>query len=181
MGRVLTDGVRLLPWIESYQSRQPVVTHVASSTSSKGKEPERPRQERKIWLNCSIGDEVSDDEASETVQQPQLAPLRGFDRLREAGIAEDDIEDMRRAFHERREGEDADDEHARALEDAWVDAGASADDPLPESAGAYHVLLKGVVLGFSLSILPFVFFRTSLFSRRLQMAIVVRTLRPEQH
>ena len=115
---------------------------------------------------------MSDELDAETVQQPQLAPLRGFDRLREAGIAESDIEDMRRAFHERRGNDDADDEHARALEDAWVDAGASADDPLPEG-GAYNVLLQGVVLGFGASIMPFYFFRTALFSRRMQMAIVL--------
>lgn len=169
LGRILTDGIRLVSWMQTIRARaEPSTTAVAPATASsgKGKGPEQPR-DGAIWLQCSIGEALEDGEEA---QAPQLEPLRGFDRLREAGIPESEIEDMRRAFHERT-GDVAgdDDEHARALEDAWVDG--STEDP--SSSGAYTTLLKGAVLGFAVPIVPFFFFRTALFSRRFQMAIIL--------
>jgi len=171
LGRILTDGIRLVPWIQTIRARaEPSSASDAApapSAKGKGKAPEQPRGDA-IWLQCSIGEALGGDEEQ---QAPQLEPLRGFDRLREAGIPESEIEDMRRAFHERTGGDlaDDDDEHARALEDAWVDG--SPEDP--SSSGAYTTLLKGAVLGFAVPIVPFFFFRTALFSRRFQMAIIL--------
>ena len=54
------------------------------------------------------------------LQTPQIVPLRGFDRLRDAGLNETEIEEMRQQFHNDSSIVDLtadDDEHARALED----------------------------------------------------------------
>jgi hypothetical protein len=54
------------------------------------------------WIHCSVGPEGEDLEDEENPQEPQIAPLRGFDRLASAGFSEEDIESMRRQFHAQR-------------------------------------------------------------------------------
>lgn len=113
-------------------------------------------------------------------QDPQIAPLRGFDRLISAGFTEDDIATIRRQFRSSRgldhdagplEEEDrtlelarvalsrfvglivipsVEDEHARALEEQWIDSldgAAGTVDPSLDSSECIQipVPLHGVV------------------------------------
>lgn len=60
-------------------------------------------------------------------------PLRGFDRLREAGFSPDDIANLRVQFHEDGPGDTAilgdEDPEAQALEDRWMEGlGARGED-----------------------------------------------------
>jgi hypothetical protein len=58
-----------------------------------------------------------------------------------------------------------DEEHARALEEQWIDAlgsgGAGAGSGSPESDSRARAVLNGIVIGFFFPLLPFFFFRGS--------------------
>ncbi|GAA5978755.1 hypothetical protein JCM10908_004471 [Rhodotorula pacifica] len=178
----------------------------------KGKGRRRRQQEAPIWLHCSVGEAMEEEEleaeataaaaAEATVAQaaqPQITPLQGFDRLREAGFSDQDIENLRAEFRanaassgtsppplpsreeiadesERRTA--ADEEHQQAMEEQWM----SGMTGLEEAAGGgsssgegghYYSLLKGVCAGFFVPFLPLFFFRTQIFSKRMQIAIVL--------
>lgn len=119
----------------------------------------------------------------------QLQPLRGFDRLSAAGFSESDIANFRRQFHSQSasnyldtdfdtEEECAfiphshvvhtidtgcflDDEHARALEEQWIDSldNASTASLSQSSSSTNASILQGIVLGFFFPLLPFFFIR----------------------
>ena len=115
-----------------------------------------------------------------------MKPLRGFDRLAAAGFSEQDIASMRLQFHAHSSGDYIDqeftsdedcqscdssapfgltlaptvDEHARALEEQWIDsldtAGtASLSNASTESSRTF---VNGVLLGFFFPLLPAFFF-----------------------
>ncbi|KAF8761173.1 hypothetical protein RHS01_01074 [Rhizoctonia solani] len=144
IGRLLTDGTRLVPWLEALESHSrksnanntPVRSPVASPTSgnfpsrkSVSSIQEQDPEPADVWIHCSIGTEGDDIDGDDKQQEPQIAPMRGFDRLASAGFSAEDIESMRRQFHAQRpEVLDQDDEHARALEEQWVD---NMDSGLP--------------------------------------------------
>ncbi|GJN88677.1 hypothetical protein Rhopal_001643-T1 [Rhodotorula paludigena] len=124
--------------------------------SDEVREATRPEEEQ-IWLHCSVGEVVDEDEQDDKVQTAQITPLQGFDRLREAGFSDADIEDLRADFRQSRP------------------AGADNDEHQP-GGGNYHALLKGCFIGFFVPFLPLFFFRTQLFTRRVQLAIVLGIL-----
>ncbi|KAL5641535.1 hypothetical protein ACGC1H_001875 [Rhizoctonia solani] len=208
-GRLLTDGTRLVPWLEALEahsrksnahnvtSRSSVSSPTATnfpprrSTSSIQEPDPEPTD---VWIHCSIGPEGEDNDGDDKQQEPQIAPLRGFDRLASAGFSADDIESMRRQFHAQRpEVLDQDDEHARALEEQWVDnmdsglPGESSNDGEPMYPPYFH----GILVGFFFPLIPMFFLRelpppaffsdnvapieaprSVVFSRRMQMALV---------
>jgi len=111
------------------------------------------------------GREEDGEEEEETeTQQPQLQPLRGFDQLVDAGFSREDIAGMRRQFHASSpfgalgdaEGEyepdEELDEHARALEEQWIDSldNGLGDTPPPLSgaASAQTTVIYGILHGF---------------------------------
>ncbi|KAG8715473.1 hypothetical protein FRC11_003972 [Ceratobasidium sp. 423] len=142
-GRLLTDGTRLVPWLEALEAHSRKSNAKNASSRSPGSSPTNtnfpPRRSSSslqepdpepidVWIHCSIGPEGEDIDGDDK-QQEQIAPLRGFDRLASAGFSAEDIESMRRQFHAQRpEVLDQDDEHARALEEQWVD---NMDSGLP--------------------------------------------------
>ncbi|CAE6428856.1 unnamed protein product [Rhizoctonia solani] len=207
-GRLLTDGTRLVPWLEALEahSRKSNANNVptrspASSPTSASFPPRRSTssvQEQNsepadVWIHCSIGSE-GDDTDGDKQQESQIAPLRGFDRLASAGFSAEDIESMRRQFHAQRpEVLDQDDEHARALEEQWVDnmdsglPGAESNDGEPMYPPYFH----GILIGFFFPLIPMFFLRelpppaffsdnvapieaprSVVYSRRMQMALV---------
>ncbi|GAA5932644.1 Dsc3p [Sporobolomyces koalae] len=182
MGRVVKDVVQgESPPHESEASR---MERGEIDIDAKGKaNAEVPRrQEEQIWLHCSVGDAIEDDETSNEPSAPteQTTPLQGFDRLREAGFSEEEIANMRAEFRERRnpyadpEGDTVDAEHQRALEEQWMSGMTGQEEAASDSStGHYVTLLKGVTIGFLVPFLPLFFFRTQIFSRRMQMAIVL--------
>ncbi|GAA5837560.1 hypothetical protein JCM9279_006788 [Rhodotorula babjevae] len=146
-------------------------------------EGEVVQEEEQIWLHCSVGDVEQDEEpAEETNQAAQITPLQGFDRLRDAGFSEEDIEQLRTEFRETRGAQAApaepgdDDEHQRALEDQWLSGMTGSEEAAgaeASTAGNYYSLLKGISIGFFVPFLPLFFFRTQLFTKRTQIAIVL--------
>ncbi|GAA6060156.1 hypothetical protein JCM10212_001453 [Sporobolomyces blumeae] len=159
----------------------------SGKVEGKGKVPlgKAEGADEQIWLHCSVGEAIQEDDVpTETPPTEQMTPLQGFDRLREAGFSEAEIESMRAEFRETRQfdaGEDEDDDdgaHQRALEEQWMSGMTGREEAVGDSTGAGHyvTLLKGVSIGFFVPFLPLFFFRTQLFSRRMQMAIVLGIL-----
>ncbi|KAH9991249.1 hypothetical protein BJV77DRAFT_1068389 [Russula vinacea] len=188
-----------------------------SSAAAPGPVPALP------WLHCSVGAQLSDGDEDGEVQpqvsvsfsvsgsakisdEAQIKPLRGFDRLAAAGFSEDDIlnfEDNSIRAHPRttsprrnsQQKKNVHEEHARALEEQWIDAlgsgSAGAGSGPSESDSRGRAVLNGIVIGFFFPLLPFFFFRGSkpaafwdsghaietaestVFSRRMQMGLVV--------
>jgi len=118
--------------------------------------------------------------------------LRGFDRLAAAGFSEDDILNFRRQFHSRSAADylataefptdeecaslssptphsltfvlipGADEEHARALEEQWIDAlgsGGGSGSASAESDSRARAVLNGIIVGFFFPLVPFFFLR----------------------
>jgi hypothetical protein len=137
-------------------------------------------------------------------QEAQIKPLRGFDRLASAGFSEEDILNIRRQFHSRSAAdylstaefptEEEYEEHARALEEQWIDGlggGGGATGGSAESDSRARAVLNGIIIGFFFPLLPFFFLRapkpaafwesghaletpeSTVFSRRMQMGLVV--------
>ncbi|GAA5973901.1 hypothetical protein JCM8115_002443, partial [Rhodotorula mucilaginosa] len=127
-------------------------------------------------------------------QVHQLTPLQGFDRLREAGFSDQDIENLRSEFRAHAPPRGSldrdptttttaaaaavdDEEHQRALEEQWMSGMTGLDEAATAGSsgegGHYYSLLKGVCAGFFVPFLPLFFFRTQVFSKRMQIAIVL--------
>ncbi|KAF8470350.1 hypothetical protein JB92DRAFT_3135187 [Gautieria morchelliformis] len=178
-GRLLTDGTLLYPWLLSLDERQ---RRAHSEDHMASKEPSG-QLNTFTWLHCSVGPvmEVGEDDERRATQATQIRPLRGFDRLQATGFSEEDIASIRRQFHSESsdnlpdtdiDGEDLD-EHARALEEQWIDsidtAGSAALSQ--SSASTSSTESRAPVFwdnGRQVERLPSV-----VFSKRMQMAIVI--------
>ncbi|KAG9003275.1 hypothetical protein FRB95_007323 [Tulasnella sp. JGI-2019a] len=166
-GRMLTDGTFLYGWLTSLEGRQ------RRANGRDGDEAEAPTASAPVtWLHCSIGTEMSAEDEEEAPQhKEETTPLRGFDRLQTAGFTEDEIETIRRQFRSSRGLDDNPapldddyDEHARALEEQWIDdldGAAGPVDGFDTTDGLYTTLLEGVTTGFFFGLLPFFLMRQS--------------------
>ncbi|KAI6044920.1 DUF2407 C-terminal domain-containing protein [Pisolithus marmoratus] len=190
-GRLLTDGIRLHPWLTALEEKQ----HRVTSTTE-----ESMQSSMITWLHCSVGPVIErGTESEEKPQVTQIQPLRGFDRLATAGFSEEDIANFRRQFHSQSstnyldvalENDDDYDEHARALEEQWIDSLDNAGNAQLVQSSSQMMVIRGVVLGFFFPIIPFFFLRASkpaafwddgtqveatesvIFSRKTQVGIV---------
>ncbi|KAI5981715.1 hypothetical protein EDD15DRAFT_2331104 [Pisolithus albus] len=123
------------------------------------------------WLHCSVGPVIERGTESEEIPQvAQIQPLSGFDRLATAGFSEEDIANFRRQFHGQSsanyldlpfENDDDYDEHARALEEQWIDSLDDAGNAQLAQSSSQMMVIRGVVLGFFFPIIPFFFLRAS--------------------
>ncbi|KAI9598604.1 DUF2407 C-terminal domain-containing protein [Syncephalis fuscata] len=117
------------------------------------------------------GRELPDHDAS-------IAQLIGFDRLREAGFSEEDIEQLREQFHQLR-GTDAatepvnDEEDLQARreeEEAWIENNTNTlPDGMPQ--GSYNIMLYGIVVGFFGGLFTIILCRETLFTQRQKLGI----------
>lgn len=97
---------------------------------------------RKVYLHCNVGGPLSatptqDTLGSPTPDEPNPAATprrRGFDTLLDAGLSPEDVANMRRQFYASRGEEvpdlgsgDVNDEHARALEEQWIEGDLTAE------------------------------------------------------
>ncbi|PPQ62921.1 hypothetical protein CVT24_006161 [Panaeolus cyanescens] len=161
-GRLLTDGTLLHSWLVSLEERQQRAKHddVASHEILK-------------WIHCSVGPVIDskEQEAEDRPLQPQIQPVRGFDRLASIGFSPEDIENFRRQFHSQSssdyldsrdfETEEEYDEHARALEEQWIDSLDNAGSAtLSQSSTSSTSVLQGIVTGFFFPILPLFFMQS---------------------
>ncbi|KAL4073331.1 DUF2407 ubiquitin-like domain-containing protein [Scleroderma yunnanense] len=194
-GRILADGIRLHSWLTTLEEKQ---RHSASSNEA----PSPPIQPSSTvtWLHCSVGPKIEPGtEVEETPQAVQMQPLRGFDRLVTAGFSEEDIANFRRQFHSQSssnyldlafENDEEYDEHARALEELWIDSLDSGTNAPIAQSSSQMMVVRGIVLGFFFPIIPFFFLRDGkpaafwddgtqvdamesvIFSRKTQVGIV---------
>ncbi|KAI0736227.1 DUF2407 C-terminal domain-containing protein [Fomitopsis betulina] len=200
-GQLLAEATPLYPRLSSLELRQ------RRAVSGDARNSEEKEQGPSItWLHCSVGPPLTDDEEEESeTQTAQLKPLRGFDRLAAAGFSEQDIANIRLQFHAHSAGDYLDqdfesdeefEEHARALEEQWIDSfdnggGASLSSP---SSRASRTFLNGIVVGFFFPLIPLFFLRapkpavfwddgseheatsSPVFSRRTQIGIIIGLL-----
>ncbi|KDQ62820.1 hypothetical protein JAAARDRAFT_190093 [Jaapia argillacea MUCL 33604] len=213
-GRLLTDGTCLYGWLVSLEERQRrAVSQTGSEVDGLMQSWAEVDGEVKTGgggvatlLHCSVGPELSEGEPDEGGDQQanQIKPLRGFDRLAAAGFSGEDIANIRRQFHDSSNedylesdyvDEEDLDEHARALEEQWIDsldtpssAVSSSSSPSPSTT-----ILQGMIIGFFFPIMPLFWFRehkpaifweeegtagerregSVVFSKRMQMGLVV--------
>ncbi|EGN93980.1 hypothetical protein SERLA73DRAFT_189126 [Serpula lacrymans var. lacrymans S7.3] len=197
-GRLLTDGTLLYSWLTTLEERQ----NRANLGDTNNAGGAAPANSFTTWLHCSVGPIVEPGtETEEKLQTAQLQPLRGFDRLSTAGFSQEDIANFRRQFHSHSssnfldvdfQSEEEYDEHARALEEQWIDSMDNAGTAsLSDSSSSQSLILKGIILGFFFPIIPFFFLRDEpkpavfwedgseqdatesvVFSRRMQIGIM---------
>ncbi|ORY59426.1 DUF2407 C-terminal domain-domain-containing protein [Leucosporidium creatinivorum] len=146
-----------------------------------GLEDTEAEEDKRVWLHCSVGEPMDDEEIEgekEKIQTTQITPLQGLDRLRDAGFSEEDIASMRAEFR-RNAGatiDGDDDEHARALEDQWMEGLTGQNEAAVDTSASeryFSTMLQGVCIGFFVPFLPFFFFRSQIFNRTMSMAIVL--------
>jgi len=200
-GRLLTDDTVLIAWVRKQEDRSQK-GDALQGDGTKSTASESPVASPPIWLHCSVGAEIPEgEEEDKNVQTTQLKPLRGFDRLAAAGFSEEDIAAFRRTFHNHSngnyldaeplaEGEDYD-EHARILEEQWIDSLENPNNTSTHLSNNSTVMMQGVLIGFFFPIIPFFFLSegraavfwedgsqyerpsSSMFSRRMQIYIII--------
>ncbi|KAM3432746.1 hypothetical protein MY4824_006381 [Beauveria thailandica] len=157
-GRILLDGASLAAVLKPLPATPPAAAAAPAPSDPKGKAVDKPRPIR-VYLNCSIGDELStaelDAEEAEAAKPPeggggdQTAAAagsaawkkprpRGFDRLLQAGFTPSEIATLRTQFASIRTERFASDampspDTMRGMEDAWIDGNAGE---LPSSTVA---------------------------------------------
>nr|GAT57899.1 predicted protein [Mycena chlorophos] len=186
-----------------------VYSWLAALDGKRGKQPEEEVQLQAqqpaptTWIHCSVGREIEEgEEENDPEQKPTLRPARGFDRLASVGFSEADIANFRQQFHSQSsanyldtdfETEEEYDEHARLMEEEWIDSldNAGTASLSQNMSPSNPIFLQGLLIGFFFPILPLFFFRNShppafwddgtqqeptgtvIFSKFMQVGIVV--------
>lgn len=121
-------------------------------------EGEKKDKEASVYLHCNVGGPLSPSGSKETAPTPAEAESsaprrRGFDTLLDSGLSPEDVANMRRQFYESRGeevpdlgGEDMNDEHARALEEQWIEGDLTAATATSKSHHP-HFLIRSVIRG----------------------------------
>ncbi|KAJ9104937.1 hypothetical protein QFC19_003732 [Naganishia cerealis] len=138
-GRLLTDGILLLPWLGSLETRltrqaEGLGGVIRGLTADEGGEEDplvpgggggggkghdlKGKGREKVWLHCVVGGVVKEQEQTqerETTEEAESAvpSRRGFDSLLDAGFTPTEIAAMRREFYLSR-GEEVPDEFLAA-------------------------------------------------------------------
>ncbi|KND94328.1 DSC E3 ubiquitin ligase complex subunit 3 [Tolypocladium ophioglossoides CBS 100239] len=166
-GRILPDPSALSSVLKSPPPPPP--SSAADDAKGKGKAVDGNGAPVRVYVNCSIGDELSSRDLADeqaAAQNPPEAPSgdqasrpagwtrprpRGFDRLLQAGFTSSEISTLRTQFasiHTERFTPDAtpSPDTLRALEDGWIDSNAgelpsSAANPLEDDLGNMSTVL----------------------------------------
>ncbi|KAF9268737.1 hypothetical protein L218DRAFT_977202 [Marasmius fiardii PR-910] len=167
-GRLLTDGIFLYSWLKKLDERQKKASALLERELDGFEESasSKPQSTVTSWLHCSVGREVeqNEEEMDDGLQGQQIQPARGFDRLASMGFSQSDIATIRRQFHIQNDSfltgdEDFDhgdtyDEHARALEEQWIDSLDNTDTSPSSSTSSNSSAMQGIVVGFFFPFLP---------------------------
>ncbi|KIK68986.1 hypothetical protein GYMLUDRAFT_153057 [Collybiopsis luxurians FD-317 M1] len=156
-GKLLADTTLIYSWLKSSDERQQKLEADSGTQSTSAL----------AWLHCSIGQklETSDSEGDEGKEQvSQIQPARGFDRLASLGFTEEEIAGIRRQFHNQSTSNFLDDrdfdldedydEHARALEEQWIDSLDNNDISLSNSSSSNSPAMIGIIIGFFFPFIP---------------------------
>lgn len=133
-----------------------------------------PPPPRKVYLHCNVGGPLG-AVPTPVESEPEMPRRRGFDALLDAGLSPEEVAAMRRQFYDSRGEEVPDlgvgesDEHARALEEQWIEGDLTADTATSEfpsdyadpvsTEGMYTSILHGLLAGFLFNLLPWFFFQ----------------------
>ncbi|WOO76827.1 DSC E3 ubiquitin ligase complex subunit 3 [Vanrija pseudolonga] len=176
-GRLLTDGILLLPWLRSLEERvrrQAAgvggdVGEVLREVGLTDEGADKPRPPEKIYLHCNVGGPQAAGEStpSDAAEEAPAPRRRGFDALLDAGLSPEEVAQMRRQFYESRGEEvpdgldagDVNDEHARALEEQWIEGDLTPATATTSTEGMYTSILHGLLIGFLVPLTPWFFFR----------------------
>ncbi|WVQ73383.1 hypothetical protein IAR50_002954 [Cryptococcus sp. DSM 104548] len=180
-GRLLSDGVRIVPWVETMEARvkrqaegglglEDVVRGVremGEGGGAKGRKGKGREEERKVYVHCIVGGKEEPQRQQDTVEAATLPRRRGFDVLLDTGFSREDVAQMRRQFYESRGEEvpddmdtgDINDEHARALEEQWIEGDMTAETAATSTEGLYTAILHGLLFGFLFPLLSWFFLR----------------------
>ncbi|RXK40023.1 hypothetical protein M231_02663 [Tremella mesenterica] len=208
-GRLLTDGILLLPWLRSLEERvkrqsngvgadlDNVLKEVGQALGDesppivenrvKGKE-----EDGKVWLHCNVGPKMEEVKSGvrETEPTPAQPTRRGFDVLLDAGLSPEDVANMRRQFYAGRgeevpeglDGDGANDEHARALEEQWIEGDLTAETALTTTEGTFTSTFNGLIIGFLLPLFVIFFFQEpplpNFFDAEAEMSTLTNSLFP---
>lgn len=170
-GRLLTDGTFLYSWLKKLDERQKRASAPPEDGNGGLEESASSNPQKSTvanWLHCSVGREVeqNEEDMDDGLQAQQIQPARGFDRLASMGFSQSDITTIRRQFHIQNDSfltgdEDFDhgdtyDEHARALEEQWIDSLDNTDNSLStsSSSSSNSSAMQGIVVGFFFPFLP---------------------------
>ncbi|KJZ72712.1 hypothetical protein HIM_07904 [Hirsutella minnesotensis 3608] len=177
-GRILPDSSALSAVLKAPLPPPPQSSAAAKEDDAraraKGKGVDGAPAAVRLYVNCSIGDELSPEELAEeqaAADKPPTDPPagpttaratwtrprpRGFDRLLQAGFTSSEISTLRTQFasiHTERFTTDAmpSPDTLRGLEDAWIDSNAgelpSAANPLEEDLGSMSTVLDILIRG----------------------------------
>ncbi|KAE8542165.1 hypothetical protein D1P53_001648 [Cryptococcus gattii VGV] len=179
-GRMLSDGVRIVPWVEAMEERvrrqaEGAVEGVVREVKGRGRgggledggEEEGDGEKEMIWIHCIVGGKEEGIKAEVPEVAPAMPRRRGFDMLLDSGFSPDDVAHMRRQFYEGRGEEvpddantgDLNDEHARALEEQWIEGDLNADTATTSAEGVYMSILHGLLVGFLFPLMGWFFIR----------------------
>ena len=122
-GKILNDQAPLKVIHHQHKPRLSQATPVPSSVKGKEKDVIVNR----LWIHCSMGEQLTDEEFEEEEREKQTQstlPLPvGFDRLRSAGFSDDDIASLRAQFQRFHGANEDTDENVdvTAMEERWLD------------------------------------------------------------
>lgn len=127
-------------------------------------------------LQCSVGPPDAESVTPDPPTPSSTPPARGFDRLQQtAGLAAADVERMRAEFRAsmglnahsgdlvRAQDEE---EHARALEEQWIDSSGSDARRAPDAPRIALDAVYGLMLGFFCPLVPLLFLTDASVMRR---------------
>ncbi|KAG1149050.1 hypothetical protein G6F37_001547 [Rhizopus arrhizus] len=123
-----------------------------------------------IYINCSLSDYTPQNTAFHTISSI------GFDKLRDSGFTEEDIQYIRTQFH-RLHGTTVDrtSKEAKNLEEQWLNRnGETLVDEIVE--GTYKEMVWGFIFGLFLGIICLFWFRNYVFSKKKRTGIVAGML-----
>ncbi|ORY80816.1 hypothetical protein BCR37DRAFT_53954 [Protomyces lactucae-debilis] len=127
--------------------------------------------EEEIVVQCSISELSGSPAAADSEDSAVMTPApRGFDRLRDAGLSDQDIANLRQQFDH--DQDNADEDANLAAEEAWIDNdGNDQNDALQ---GISYEILLGCAAGFFVGFIAlFAIFEMDRLGKRLPAAIVV--------
>ncbi|CUS14494.1 unnamed protein product [Tuber aestivum] len=183
-GKVLSDSATLASQLQIPPAPPPRDV----DKKGKGKEVEVGDAHRAVYIHCSVGDELSEEDLAKEANQQEVLPNhpnrqqvstlpqpRGFDRLLSAGFSESDVAALRSQFN-RLHGDD--EENVRMLEDRWIDESAGQGGELADGspAGSYEDVFLGTTIGFFWPVAVFLMREEDVFSKRMQMSIIAGVL-----
>ncbi|PWA00721.1 hypothetical protein BB558_003178 [Smittium angustum] len=141
-GRILIDGQT----IKKYFPEQ-------STLDTSDDETETTKSLQQRFIHCLVTEIEPETENLEPQNEDRLI---GFDRLRDAGFEQEEIEEIRRNFHltHGTDNEQNDVQRLREIEESWMDSRGDEDIPDSNLRTSEYQIFIGLVVGFFGGFIP---------------------------